>query len=392
MPSLGEFASGLRGAAADEKVPVHLVSGNEAADADSVVTALVYAYFLRHSGDRVDDTASAEEAEQPIAVVKCKREDMQLRSETVLLLRQCGVDASHLIFADDEEFPRLLERASKVTLMDHNACDGPFVALGDKVVEIVDHHKDLGQHAHVQGAQRNIAFCGEVATAASACTLVAERFLASCEGRNLLARDSGAVARALFGVILVDSINLNPAAKRVCDRDIEAASNLESLAPSPSQNELFAALDNAKFDATFWTSLQVDQCLRYDFKKFSAGGRSCGFSAVLCPLRALAEKDGWIDSLSEAAGSFDLFGVLSNSKVPEGGGVSRQLAIVSRDADLAAKAAHFLLKHGDGFLSLEELADVPGPPGMQSFDQKNVGASRKQVAPIVLAFFESLAA
>ena len=40
--------------------------------------------------------------------------------------------------------------------MDHNAVSGVLSGLGDAVVEIVDHHIDLGEHTGVQGAARYV--------------------------------------------------------------------------------------------------------------------------------------------------------------------------------------------------------------------------------------------
>ena len=80
----------------------------------------------------------------------------------------------------------------------------------------------------------------------------------------VLARDGGAAARALLGVVLIDTANMDPKAKKVCPRDSAAAAKLTKLAPGPSQGELFRQLDAAKFDADLWESLSIQQCLRYD--------------------------------------------------------------------------------------------------------------------------------
>lgn len=86
--------------------------------------------------------------------------------------------------------------------MDHNAVSGGLSALGDAVVEIVDHHKDLEQHPGLQGPARDIAFDASDgsgrALVGSCCTLVAERMLAQEQGSKLLSSD---VARLLLGVV-----------------------------------------------------------------------------------------------------------------------------------------------------------------------------------------------
>lgn len=359
-----------------------LVIGNEASDADSIVAALTYAYFrAREGGD--------EHAGRTIPMVACDRADMSLRRETVHLLGLCGVEHGGLVFLDDAGTGEILARAERVVLVDHNQAVGPVASLGDRVAEIVDHHKDSEAHGHVVGDLRKVAFQGGKATAGSCCTLVAEAYLASDAGRELLARDDGAVARALLGVILVDTVNLDPKAQKATDRDTHAVEVLERLAPQPPCAELFKQLDGAKFDAAFWDSLALDQCLRYDYKQFEARGKVFGLSSVLCSLESLASKAGWCVEVGKWAGKVDLYGVLTNVKSAGGGAPHRQIALVSGDAGAcAAEAADFAAAYKEPPLQLEPM-ELQGPPGLKAFRQLNVAASRKQVAPCLSAFLHA---
>lgn len=323
-----------------------------------------------------------------------------LRSETVLLLQMCGVDAQDLVFSDDACVAGLLERTAQVVLTDHNVADGPLIPLGDKVIEILDHHKDFEKHPQVQGDKRNIAFEGTAATAASACTVLGERFLSDAQGKQLLERHGGAAARALLGVILIDSCNLEPKAKKVCARDIAAAGELSKYVSKQkelSQNDepdFFRQLDCAKFDAVFWQSLKIDQCLRYDYKRFESNGKVCGLSSMLCPLNCLFSKEGWAEGMAEYAKGLDLFGVLVMTKGDDGE-ITRELSFVSREPELAAHAGKFLEAYEGGLLQLDApkgkvAADAQGPMGMVVFRQGNTAASRKQVAPGCIEFLASL--
>jgi len=381
MASLGEYASTLGSAVSKPAGPVVLVSGNEASDADSIITALLYAYLLQHDAANTGETT--------VPVVKCNRDDMKLRSETVLLLQLCGVDPSHLVFLDDASAAELLASTEKIVLVDHNAADGPLVPHGAKVVEIVDHHKDLGQHPHVSPEKRSIAFEGESATAASACSVVCEKFLAHPQGKEILARDNGAAARALLGVILIDSSNLDPKAKKVCDRDVTAAKALMELAPSPPQAELHKQLDDAKFSAPFWGSLVPAQCLRYDFKKFVGSGKSVGLSSVLCPLSVLVTKSGFVEEAQKYVNEYDLYGVMVMTK-NEDGSMMRELALMPSSTISIADAIKFLMSYEAGLFQLETMELQVELPGVLAFNQKNVVPSRKQVVPACLAFFSSL--
>lgn len=364
----------------DKKVTV--VVGNEASDADSIITALTLAYLVQK-----EDPDG--QGKLVIPLVACNREDMMLRRETVLLLNMCGVDAKNILHLDDPETIELLKKVDELVLTDHNKATGPLAQLGDKVVMIIDHHQDLCAHEHVTGESRAIAFSGDKATAGSACSLIAERFLGSPCGKELLLQDEGAVARALMGVILIDTVNLDPAAKKVTPKDLDAVKNLQDMAPRFGLDSLFQQLDAAKFDQAFWAELSVAQCLRYDFKQFEAAGKTFGLSSVLCPLEELAAKDTWQEVLLQWASQADLYGVLSNTKSAEGGAPRRQLVILSHDNELTKKAADFMTKFEKPALELEAL-ELPGPVGLKAFNQLNSGASRKQVAPCLSTFFGTL--
>jgi len=126
----------------DKKVTV--VVGNEASDADSIITALTLAYLVQK-----EDPDG--QGKLVIPLVACNREDMMLRRETVLLLNMCGVDAKNILHLDDPETIELLKKVDELVLTDHNKATGPLAQLGDKVVMIIDHHQDLCAHEHVTG-------------------------------------------------------------------------------------------------------------------------------------------------------------------------------------------------------------------------------------------------
>lgn len=281
---------------------------------------------------------------------------------------------------------------------------------GNLITEIVDHHKDNGAHSGVTGAKRCIAFEANGPLAASACSVVCEKFLAHPKGREILARDSGAAARALLGCILIDSANLDPKKKKVQPRDIAAAKELETF--MKRDPTLFDQLDEAKFSPSLWTSMDVKQCMRYDFKKFEAKGKTVGLSAVLCDLKKVSGKKGFVDECQKNMAEYDVFIILVQAK--QGGAAegnacmqglaklcgekkepvavktARQIAVMSTNTGMAAHLADFLLEYKSPGLELEHLSGLTGPDGMKSFEQRNLSASRKQVGPAVLAFFETL--
>eukprot|EP00747_Dinoflagellata_sp_TGD_P214117 gnl/TRDRNA2_/TRDRNA2_87011_c0_seq1.p1 gnl/TRDRNA2_/TRDRNA2_87011_c0~~gnl/TRDRNA2_/TRDRNA2_87011_c0_seq1.p1 ORF type:complete len:383 (+),score=75.38 gnl/TRDRNA2_/TRDRNA2_87011_c0_seq1:50-1198(+) len=373
------WSTGVRALAAEsDTAKLTVVAGNEASDADSIVCATVYAYYK----NQIEKLPS-------VPVVACNREDVVLRGETVLLLEMCGVKAEDLVFLNDACADALLARAEKIVLVDHNKATGALAVQSSKITEIVDHHEDLKDHSQVTGDMRRIAFEGKAATAASCTSCICEAFLAAPGGKELLSADNGAVARCLLGVVLIDSVNLDPAAKKVCPRDQAAAEALKSAVEDKSAiDNLFGRLDAAKFDAGLWAKLTVEQCLRYDFKQFDSNGKCYGICSCLCGLSVLAEKAGWVELLQKKAAGFDVYCVLTFTK-PDGNAVERQILITSKDENLALKAADFAVAYDSPALQLQPI-EVLAPPGSKAYQQGNISASRKQVAPCMGAFCASL--
>merc|ERR1711924_546687 len=189
------------------------------------------------------------------------------------------------------------------------------------------------------------------------------------------------------GVILIDSINLDLKCKKVCERDIVAATALKGICSNPRQEDLFRQLDEAKFSSTFWAGLVPAQCLRYDFKSFNAAGRSVGLSSVLCPLQDLLRKEGIAEATQEYLNAYDLVGVLCNTK--KDGSVCREIGLMSKDANLSSNAAEFLASYENCLLQLQSLdtvdAEASALCNFKALKQNNTAASRKQVAPGCLA-------
>jgi hypothetical protein len=134
----------------------HFVLGNEAGDADSCISSLVWSFYLSTlppGSLRAGDS-------DLFPVVSCAAADINLRREFTYLLQQNlaasgssrSVDeiAADLIFADQLPLHMLegLHGSGRLafTLTDHNVLGGRFAALGDAVVACVDHHHDSGAH------------------------------------------------------------------------------------------------------------------------------------------------------------------------------------------------------------------------------------------------------
>uniref|UniRef100_A0A8C3K7U0 Prune exopolyphosphatase 1 n=1 Tax=Calidris pygmaea TaxID=425635 RepID=A0A8C3K7U0_9CHAR len=249
---------------------IHVVMGNEACDLDSTVSALALAYFLAK-------TSPAPKAAF-IPVLNIPRAEFALRTETTFLLRERGLPAASLIFRDEIDLGGL-HRAGllSLTLVDHHVLPSADAALEEAVVEVLDHRpleRDRG------------AGCRVTAEPVGSCaTLVTERIAQGPPG--VLDRLTAAL---LHGTILLDCVNLSPAAGKVTPRDVACVSLLEERFPElPARDAVFQALQAAKFDVS---GLTTEQMLRKDLKVLSSDELVLAISAIYVDLevcRALEE-------------------------------------------------------------------------------------------------------
>lgn len=295
--------------AAAAVAPIHLIVGNEAADADSVLSAICHAVARSREAPLPSVRGGT-----PIPVVSCRRADFVLRREAAFLLSKASTIGSSsataasgsplsvqqiqdaLVFVDDiQEHQAALEGLSKnkrlaVTLMDHNVAWGPFASpdMSAAVCGIIDHHRDAGLHPHVAGTDREISFDEvERRGVGSTCTLVAQHLLSEAvtvasttcregDGSAMTAGEEGQLltrqaASCLLGVILLDTVNLDEAAGKTTLQDVAAVERLCGLlnVSLADRHRLFDTLSGLRMDPAWWLSLSVPQAMRYDAKVFS---------------------------------------------------------------------------------------------------------------------------
>ncbi|KAL7484921.1 hypothetical protein ACHAW6_015122 [Cyclotella cf. meneghiniana] len=411
----------------DERaMPIQFIMGNEAGDADSIISAITLAYvqYLLSGDDRSKHLI--------LPLVSIPREDLTLRRDAVLLLGLAGINTDKLLHIDDDIVSDILggiDRASEfdvslqITLVDHNRLRLSLDHLSQNVSEILDHHEDEHSHDHItiDSGKRVIAFDNGVAIVASTCTLVAERLFRAIPPTISIDRSLGLL---LLGVILLDSVNMLPAAGKGTDRDEAAIQNLlkrtdwsscggtppafvddetiKKIFPSgrdtsPDRTALFDVLSSSKFDPKFWHEMNVRDCLRIDYKKFPVESRkslvqSIGLSSVLMDMNTLLEKEQFDNILADfvASENVDIFGVLTLYFDEEGMPV-RELLLTGRDPRIVNSYAEYLLKDPEAApLRVMEREDRcfknEEEPAMETrlFTQGNAKGSRKQVAPVLL--------
>ena len=438
---------------------VHLIMGNEAGDADSIISSLTLAYV-----QMLHKTHAKNEEEEEVAtvlpIVSVPREDIALRRDVMLLLDLVGITPEKLLYVNDDIISQNLlsyaetddehhasttmKAKTTLTLVDHNRIKSSMSHLSSYVTEIVDHHEDEKSHEQVTDNKRLIAFENGAATVASTCTLVTERL----KFNSTISIIDGSLGLALLGVILLDSVNMLPAAGKGTVRDENAiqcllqqtdwttyyekviqskhssslvdATMIAKIFPNnkdttaqgkssctPDRAALFNLLSGAKNDPQFWSELSVTDCLRIDYKKFQVTQtseislvKSIGLSSVLLDMDFLIAKHNFINDLTSfvSMSDVDLFGILT-IKHHDDGIPQRELLLTSSSLEVLDSFTNFLLNHPDAaFLEIVERKECMVEDGSSSdggahirvFRQGNGKGSRKQVAPTLLGHAASL--
>lgn len=381
-----------------------LCLGNEAADADSIVSALCYSH-IKNTNLQVENQWNLHTVFVP--VVNIWRKAIHLRRDVEVLLSYSNLSLRDLICVDDLQDLKLNELSTKgklgLILLDHNELSLYWQSRIQKEIPtssyidgIVDHHQDQGLYSHLRsGFDRNIAFDSlqTKALVGSCCTLVVEEMLASPHLQTL----TSDIGLLLKGVILVDTINMDAKTNKGTSRDQHALDKLDELDPetaSVSRNELFDKLINSKTDLSFWRSLSAEEALSLDYKDFSfSNDLIIGIASVLLPLNELITKDDFgigIENLFETGRSIVIIMTLTLAS-SESPSMTRQLMILVKNSD-DLLSLETLFQEKD--MKLEPLPDEGlvmsnSSYHSQAYLQRNVGMSRKQVAAILQNYYDN---
>ncbi|KAK4539709.1 hypothetical protein LTR36_010420 [Oleoguttula mirabilis] len=384
------------------------VIGNESADLDSVTCALVYGYL---QSSRPEERRANRLL---IPVTNIPAADLTLRPELTALLEHAGIKPSELITLDDLGKLPLPLSSTSWTLVDHNALQGSLSEhYSSSVTAVIDHHDDE-QKVSSESNPRVIEkagscsslvahYCRETWDAiASASSSVGAALGQSSDGvvddAAYTSTWDAQVAKLALGSILIDTHNLTDESK-VTDHDRKAVRYLEArINASPKfgkdydRKAFFEELNAAK---THLDGLSLEDILRKDYKQWSEGELTLGISSVVKPVEYLQDKaeSDFVQSLVTFAKErkLQLYAVMT-SYTTESGGFARQLLLLSLDHEKSSDAAQSFaetctdeLQLQDGKLDSLSVAGegVEKIPWMRLWDQKNVGASRKRVGPLL---------
>jgi exopolyphosphatase len=399
----------------------HVVLGNDAGDADSIVSAITLAYIESMN-------STGHDCSTPIVSIS-KDTFIQERPETNLLFQLAGIKdnvAEKLLFIEDLQ--EILEKNAKgglcpgpsVSLVDHNTLNDSLLRFQDDLIvtEILDHHED--EHKYEEtcfGDRRIIAFDDGHVLVASTTTLVAERLRLQKFPHPYPA----SIGTLLLGVILLDSINLDESIGKVTERDRVAVDDLlantdwnaavqsshirmdETGTITVDSNALFDTLQLAKYDPKYWDELPALRALASDYKHFgddeARNESEFGISSILMSGEDFMKKEDFEKATLEFMHTSQIFllGIIFVF-YDELGVLLKQIAFISSDVNFP------LCEFVDSFLVSDEyknvdlqLIEVPHLTRtdqsellqIRLFDQENLTPSRKQIGPMLEDYFDT---
>ena len=275
-----------------------VVLGNEAGDADSIISAICYAYYHQ---------SKYNVSSYPVACIR--RKDLILRQDVSLLLRSIDIDLQDINCLEDLFIPEFSDRRlpTKFCLVDHNVLSSKLSYFGEYVSEVIDHHFDMGEYPWIDQTLRNIAFdnAKNMPETGSTCTLIAEK-LRESDVLTDKSRDAEDIATLLLTVIDLDTLYMHPDYGKGTARDQSMIDYLQSMFPSIDRLNNFNLVKGAKVDPTFWKSLSVADALNYDLKTIASRENGnlgcinyCGISSVLICVDDLLDRVDFVSTVAE---------------------------------------------------------------------------------------------
>ncbi len=361
---VNQFLSAARSSAQSHDIDM-LVFGNEAADLDSVASAMGLAWVL----------GNGRKSCSTLPLIPIKRDDFRLKTESLWVLGQTGIDTKNLFFLDDAlPLDRFMSRVRGFALVDHNRLTNRFSRYEEKVRIIMDHHEDLKLYPHALNRIEPVGSCA---------TLVAEDLIHGSE-KHPSPKIPGSLSALLLGAILIDTVNLDPSAGRATPRDHAAATHLQPIA-GLDPDRFYRGIRAAKSDIR---NTDTRDLLRRDCKTFQFNGVRCTVASVPLDLEQWMVRDMDLASGIKTYAKemqADILMTMNTQRTPE---FSRGIAVFCNSPSLFTPISTMLAANLD-------LEIISPPMGFDCgevhfFRQGNLNLSRKKLEPMLNRYLSNL--
>lgn len=350
---------------------VRIVCGNQSADFDSVASAVTYAYC-----------SYCKDPKHPvIPIISVARDDLHLRMDIVRALNRMSITEDLLFFVEDLKVFKEKYGLVDAILVDHNEVEHTLKSYVDNVSGIIDHHED--QKLYPSAELRIVKTTGS-------CSSLVFNYWHKMIGDLNLIEDAALLS---LGAAVIDTSNFH---FKVEQPDLEALKLYEKVLPHFDRDSYYKQIRHDKDDLD---GLSIGDILRKDYKEFEFG-QSCqndklivGIASTVKPLSWFYSKYGGESNFREACldaqkqHNVDLFVVMTAWVC--GSEFKRELAIVSHRINISEQ----IIDEIQNKLDLQEEKQCTISESneyyFKVFNQLNVSASRKQIAPYLKEAFEA---
>jgi exopolyphosphatase len=379
------------------------VTGNQSADMDSCISAIVYSYYNNlHTNQYV------------VPLINIPKSDFKLRRDIIKLLLFHSIDQDLLYFIDD--FKVLTKESSKVDLIlvDHCNIQGDVLTEYSSsnrlnVVSIIDHHAD--ESMFLDANPRIIKPCGS-------CTSLIFNYWNSILKDKALEKD---VILLLLGPLLIDTSNYSQKIESedtlayntyqtvfssdatLFVRDVNDTVSNDSSTSVALENgsngfyDFYKHLKDAKKDLTGFSLVDI---LHKDYKQFKFHNISVGFSSIGKSIAWIVKnyhkdlESGFTEVLK--TNNIDIIIITTSYTKKENDEYTREFAYYYQNQDVEVfnklyELAKDKLQLNSNIYKVDKIKkkDVHIKGVFNIYNQDILSASRKQIVPIVKDIIES---
>lgn len=386
---------------------LNVVTGNQSADLDSVISSLSYAYF-----NYVKNKSFL------IPLINVSRDRFKLRRDIETLFDIYSINALHLYFADDLKYMLREDQKVNLTLVDHCNIQGDVLKhLFDEnkvdVKAIIDHHED--EKCFLDASPRTIKPCGS-------CSSLVYNYWSRQLDKKEFNDKNCEIVPLLLAPLLIDTSYMS---SKVEDDDKMAYESyqkyplhesqlhnwllttsskkvdIESFGPENILDVYYKVIKRAKKDLKGFSLYDV---LEKDYKFFrfernSNSALNVGFSSLSKSFKWIASKYGKKEIFQElqkfvSIQKLDLLVITTSFSKKETEEYTREFAYFfekrNENSALLNELSNMLkdkLKLNYDIYHIEEfewiLSDSNENANLTLFNQGELSASRKQVVPLV---------
>ncbi|XP_071436688.1 protein prune homolog 2 isoform X2 [Pithys albifrons albifrons] len=282
---------------------VHVVLGNKPCDLDSLISTLVYAYFL----DKVSPPDVL-----CLPVLNIPRRDFSYFTETRFILEELNIPESFHIFRDEINLHQLNDEGKlSLTLVNSNMLTSDDKSLESAVVKVINPDKQCDRSLELQ---------------ACSSSLVVKEILQKAP--ELITQQ---LAYLLRGSILFKCMSLE--VDSITEQQEKVLSVLEEKFPDlPPRKEIISVLQETQFNAQ---GMSIEEVMLKDLKEISDGEIKVAISSVCMTLEDCMlhrSLTGDLKTFIDKYG-FDVLVILTNCLSDEKQ-TKRQIAVYSENVEL----------------------------------------------------------